>query len=74
MDKGQRIRDKDRMKTKAEMIKDKGEGERNKREGAGVPILGGGNGRTKDCLWIERKKNWLLGKWWFLKVKQETLC
>lgn len=34
----------------------------------------GGDRRTKDCLRIERRQMWLIGKWWFIKGKGETLC
>ena len=29
--------------------------------------------RMKDCLWIERKQTWHIGKCWFIKVKGENL-
>jgi len=31
-------------------------------------------GGAKDCLWVERRQMWLIGKWQFLKGKEETLC
>ena len=48
--------------------------------GFGGRKKGGGMGkdiwprRTKDCLWIERRQMWTIGKWQFIKVKWETLC
>ncbi|KRY96827.1 hypothetical protein T4B_1446 [Trichinella pseudospiralis] len=28
---------------------------------------------TKDCLWIERRQMWPIGKWQFIKVSQRGL-
>jgi hypothetical protein len=28
---------------------------------------------TKDCLWIERRQMWSIGKWLFIKVKGKTV-
>ena len=30
--------------------------------------------RTKDCLWIERRQTWPIGKEQFVNVKGKTLC
>lgn len=48
---------------------DKGRGSRTReREGAVYP------GGTRDCLWIEDRQTWLIGKWLFIRVKWEALC
>ena len=26
---------------------------------------------TKDCLWIEKRQMWHIGKWQFIKVKEK---
>ena len=50
-------------------IKDEGEKEANKGE-----IFVPGGGSPKDCLWIERRQTWPIGKWQFIKAKGETPC
>ena len=56
------------MGEKGKGTKERGE----KRQGrSGRGICPGG---TKDCLWIERRQMWPIGKWQFIKVKWETLC
>lgn len=28
---------------------------------------------TKDCLWIERRQMWSIGKGWFIKVQGDSV-
>lgn len=29
---------------------------------------------TKDCLWIEKRQAWPIGKWQFIEIRWETPC
>ena len=53
---GQRARNK-RQKQK---IEDKGEREGNKGEGDRLSVLG--EGGSKDCLWVESRQTWHMGR------------
>ena len=57
-------------KRQRQEIKDKRQGEGNKGEGAKVYLSWSG---TKDCLWIESRQVWHIGKWQFVKIQRETL-
>lgn len=50
-------------KRQRQEIRGLGEGKGNEREGRYLFQ------KTKDCLWVERRQTWHIGKWWFIRVK-----
>ena len=52
-------------------MNEKGKGARKRGRGICAPTVGR---ETKDCLWIERRQMWPIGKWRFKTVTRGTLC
>lgn len=63
-DKRQGVINKDR----GQRMREKGKGAREREKGAFV--LQGQRTASK----IEKRQMWSMGKWWFMKVKGESLC
>lgn len=53
--------------------RDREQGQRQEMEDKGKREETKGRGRTKHYLWTERRQMQSIGKWWFTKVKEETL-
>ena len=57
------------QRVKGQGIRDGGRGRGQREQGRGQGYLSQG---TKDCLWIEKRQKWPIGKWQFIKVQEET--